>query len=64
MMSLVRYSPLKMMTFDGDLTLYPDGHCLEPDNPVIPYIISLMKRGVKIAIVTAVSLGGKWTEYP
>jgi hypothetical protein len=41
------------MTFDGDVTLYDDGQCLTPDNPVIPRILRLMQAGTKIGIVTA-----------
>lgn len=45
--------PLALVTFDGDLTLYDDGASLAPSNPVIPRIIQLMARDVRIAIVTA-----------
>ena len=41
------------MTFDGDVTLYDDGESLEPDNDVIPRILALMSKGVRIGIVTA-----------
>ena len=52
-MSLVRGGPLDLVTFDGDVTLYDDGQCLTPENPVIPKILHLMRRGSKIGIVTA-----------
>jgi IMP and pyridine-specific 5'-nucleotidase len=52
-MSLVRGGPLELVTFDGDVTLYDDGMCLTPENPVIPKIMRLMERGSKIGIVTA-----------
>ncbi|KAF2016291.1 IMP-specific 5'-nucleotidase-like protein 1 [Aaosphaeria arxii CBS 175.79] len=52
-MSLVRGGPLELVTFDGDVTLYDDGQCLTPDNPVIPRILKLMRNGSKIGIVTA-----------
>lgn len=52
-MTLVRNGPLDLVTFDGDVTLYDDGMCLTPDNPVIEKILRLMKRGSKIGIVTA-----------
>lgn len=42
-----------LITFDGDVTLYEDGQNLSPSNPVIPRILSLMSRGVRIGIVTA-----------
>lgn len=52
-MSLVRNGPLELVTFDGDVTLYDDGMCLVPENPVIAKILELMRRGSKIGIVTA-----------
>lgn len=52
-MSLVRNGPLELVTFDGDVTLYDDGQCLTPENPVIPRILKLMRNGSKIGIVTA-----------
>jgi IMP and pyridine-specific 5'-nucleotidase len=52
-MSIVRNGPLELVTFDGDVTLYDDGQCLTPDNPVIPRILKLMRGGSKIGIVTA-----------
>ena len=52
-MSLVRQGPLELVTFNGDVTLYNDGDSLGYDNPVIENIIQLLKRGVKVAIVTA-----------
>lgn len=52
-MSLVRNSRLELMTFDGDVTLYDDGESLTPENPCIPRILDLMKKGVRIGIVTA-----------
>lgn len=45
--------PLKLVTFDGDVTLYDDGQCLIPTNPVIPQILRLMQKGLYIGIVTA-----------
>ena len=52
-MSLVRGSRLELVTFDGDVTLYDDGDCLNPDNPCIPRIMGLMRKGIRIGIVTA-----------
>ncbi|KAF1933071.1 IMP-specific 5'-nucleotidase 1 [Didymella exigua CBS 183.55] len=52
-MSLVRTGPIELMTFDGDVTLYDDGMNLLPENPIIPKILHLMRRGSKIGIVTA-----------
>ena len=44
---------LQLITFDGDVTLYPDGAILHPDNPVIPYLLKLLELGVHIGIITA-----------
>ena len=52
-MALVRHGPLELVTFDGDVTLYDDGQSLASDNPVIPRILQLLSRGIKIGIVTA-----------
>ncbi|TKA77857.1 hypothetical protein B0A55_05158 [Friedmanniomyces simplex] len=52
-MSLVRTSRLELVTFDGDVTLYDDGESLKPDNPCIPRILALMRKGTRIGIVTA-----------
>ena len=52
-MSLVRDGPLQLVTFDGDVTLYDDGQCLTPDNPVIGRILRLLAQGTKVGIVTA-----------
>lgn len=52
-MSLVRGSKLELVTFDGDVTLYDDGDVLTDDNPCIPRILDLMRKGTKIGIVTA-----------
>lgn len=44
---------MKLITFDGDVTLYPDGSTLLPENPVILYLLKLLSRGFHIGIVTA-----------
>lgn len=59
-MSLVRTSRLELVTFDGDVTLYDDGKSLTPDNECIPRILDLLKKGVRIGIVTAAG----YTEGP
>lgn len=52
-LSLVESGPLELVTFDGDVTLYDDGQCLTEENPVIPRLLRLLERGVRIGIVTA-----------
>ncbi|KAF4119856.1 IMP and pyridine-specific 5'-nucleotidase [Geosmithia morbida] len=44
---------LQLATFDGDVTLYDDGLCLEPDSPVVPRLLDLLRKNIKIGIVTA-----------
>ena len=43
----------RLVTFDADGTLYEDGKHFEADNKMISLLISLMERGVDVAIVTA-----------
>lgn len=52
-MALVRSSRLELVTFDGDVTLYDDGESLNDDNPCIPRILELMRKGTRVGIVTA-----------
>ncbi|KAG6003294.1 IMP 5'-nucleotidase [Claviceps lovelessii] len=44
---------LQLATFDGDVTLYDDGESLEPSSPVIPRLLDLLRKNIKIGIVTA-----------
>ncbi|KAJ5691774.1 hypothetical protein N7462_001197 [Penicillium macrosclerotiorum] len=53
LLGLVRSSEVELVTFDGDVTLYDDGACLTPDNPVISRILRLLVQGRKVGIVTA-----------
>jgi len=50
---LVNDGGVDLITFDGDVTLYDDGQSLTDDNPVIPRLIDLLRRGTRIGIVTA-----------
>ncbi|CAB4252335.1 similar to Saccharomyces cerevisiae YOR155C ISN1 Inosine 5'-monophosphate (IMP)- specific 5'-nucleotidase [Maudiozyma barnettii] len=45
--------PLKLVTFDGDVTLYEDGGSLNDSNPVVPHIMQLLANNIKVGIVTA-----------
>lgn len=49
----VHGKPLRLVTFDGDVTLYEDGGSLNETNPVIPYIVKLLGCGIHVGIVTA-----------
>ncbi|GAB0133188.1 IMP 5'-nucleotidase [Epichloe bromicola] len=44
---------LQLATFDGDVTLYNDGESLEPWSPVIPRLLDLLRKNIKVGIVTA-----------
>lgn len=52
-MAVTTYSSLQLATFDGDVTLYDDGQSLEPNSPIVPRLLDLLKKNVKIGIVTA-----------
>ncbi|KAM7205706.1 IMP-specific 5'-nucleotidase [Rhypophila sp. PSN 637] len=52
-MAVTTHGSLQLATFDGDVTLYDDGQSLEPNSPVIPRLIDLLRKNVKIGIVTA-----------
>lgn len=47
-------APLQLLTFDGDKTLYPDRETLSADSPLVPLLLELLRRGVALALVTAV----------
>ncbi|KAL2161153.1 hypothetical protein VTH06DRAFT_8372 [Thermothelomyces fergusii] len=53
MMAVTTHGALELATFDGDVTLYDDGQSLEPTSPIVPRLIDLLRRNVKIGIVTA-----------
>lgn len=44
---------LKLITFDGDVTLYDDGQCLAHDSPIVEKLIGLLKHSIHVGIVTA-----------
>ncbi|KAH7358610.1 IMP-specific 5'-nucleotidase [Plectosphaerella cucumerina] len=44
---------LQLATFDGDVTLYDDGESLEPTSPLVARLLGLLRRDIKIGIVTA-----------
>ncbi|KAJ4298452.1 IMP 5'-nucleotidase [Collariella sp. IMI 366227] len=52
-MAVTTHGTLQLATFDGDVTLYDDGQNLEPDSPIIPRFIDLLRKNIKIGIVTA-----------
>eukprot|EP00050_Salpingoeca_kvevrii_P011451 m.15460 g.15460 ORF g.15460 m.15460 type:complete len:419 (-) comp3438_c1_seq1:62-1318(-) len=54
---------LELITFDGDQTLYEDGGNFASDSPLVGSIISLLRRGVRVALVTAAGYAGKPERY-
>lgn len=44
---------VKLVTFDGDVTLYEDGGSLTKSSKVVPYLLELLRRGIHVGIVTA-----------
>jgi len=54
---------LKLITFDADGTLYADGHHFDTDNAMIDHMITLMRNGVEVAIVTAAGYPGQPEKF-
>ncbi|KAJ3321413.1 IMP 5'-nucleotidase [Boothiomyces sp. JEL0866] len=54
---------LKLITFDGDYTLYADGQDFAKDSELVGLIISLLEHGIKVAIVTAAGYPGNAERY-
>lgn len=44
---------VKLMTFDGDVTLYDDGCSLQPGDLMASRLLEILKRGIYVGIVTA-----------
>lgn len=55
-------APVKLVTFDGDVTLYDDGMSLDASNPVIPRLLDLLARDIYVGIVTAAGYSEKTGE--
>lgn len=54
---------LKLITFDGDQTLYSDGGNFGHDEELSVGIMSLLCRGIKVAVVTAAGYGLDGSKY-
>lgn len=52
-------SKLKLITFDGDVTLYDDGKLLEELDPVVDRLLKLLERDLFVAVVTAAGYPGQ-----
>lgn len=56
-------SGLKLITFDGDQTLYSDGGNFEPSHELAGAIIDLLQAGTYVAVVTAAGYGLDGSKY-
>ena len=54
---------LRLVTFDADGTLYADGHHIEQDSAMVEMIVSLMRAGAHVAIVTAAGYPGDASKF-
>lgn len=54
---------LKLITFDGDQTLYQDGGNFAPTHELAGAIIDLLVSGVNVAVVTAAGYGLDGSKY-
>ncbi|KAF9105078.1 IMP 5'-nucleotidase [Mortierella sp. AM989] len=54
---------ISLITFDGDMTLYDDGTSFTDTSPLIPLLITLMRAGLRVAIVTAAGYPGDAGKY-
>lgn len=52
-------STVKLVTFDGDVTLYDDGKNLTSDSPLLGKLIDLLSRDICVAVVTAAGYHGQ-----
>ncbi|EKX46275.1 hypothetical protein GUITHDRAFT_163029 [Guillardia theta CCMP2712] len=53
----------ELMTFDADDTLYEHGMDLEPSSWLVDALLTLMERGIYVAVVTAAGYPGKPDRY-
>lgn len=53
---------LKLITFDGDETLYPDRQCFRNEQTA-KYITALLRKGIYVAVVTAAGYGYQSEKY-
>lgn len=50
---------LKLVTFDGDVTLYDDGKSLEKESPLVDLLVELLANDIYVAVVTAAGYPGE-----
>ncbi|KAI8918418.1 IMP-specific 5-nucleotidase [Powellomyces hirtus] len=56
-------STIKLITFDGDMTLYADGADFARDSQLVKLIVHLLRHGLYVAIVTAAGYPGDAPKY-
>ncbi|KAI8826820.1 IMP-specific 5-nucleotidase [Fimicolochytrium jonesii] len=56
-------STVKLMTFDGDMTLYADGANFPPTSSLVRLLITLLHHGLHIAVVTAAGYPNSPAKY-
>mmetsp|Transcript_19693 Transcript_19693/g.33790 ORF Transcript_19693/g.33790 Transcript_19693/m.33790 type:complete len:414 (-) Transcript_19693:203-1444(-) len=54
---------LRLVTLDGDQTLYEDGGSLKPNSCMADLLLELMCRGIYVAVVTAAGYPGEPLKY-
>ncbi|KAI8585935.1 IMP-specific 5-nucleotidase [Geranomyces variabilis] len=54
---------IKLITFDGDMTLYADGADFARDSHLVKLIIDLLRHDLHVAIVTAAGYPGDAAKY-
>ncbi|KAI8865772.1 IMP-specific 5-nucleotidase, partial [Ramicandelaber brevisporus] len=54
---------LRLITFDGDMTLYEDGADFDKDNALVQQLIALLEHDLHVAIVTAAAYGDNAALY-
>ena len=52
-LAMIKAKDLKLITLDGDVTLYEDGGSIEKGGKIVRRLISLLQRGYNVGIVTA-----------
>ncbi|SCU95181.1 LADA_0G14070g1_1 [Lachancea dasiensis] len=48
-----KFHDVKLVTFDGDVTLYEDGGSITEASKITPLLLSLLRSGIHVGIVTA-----------
>ncbi|TPX30722.1 hypothetical protein SmJEL517_g05758 [Synchytrium microbalum] len=54
---------IKLITFDGDMTLYADGADFEKDSQLVSLLLKLLDAGLYVSIVTAAGYPNNPTRY-